>query len=144
MSDLAEQQGFAGRSRSGGRWEGTGRDTSSPVVIDRRFEVEPGFPLPGFDQPHAQAFAAATRDQTKSRNLFALVCDPLLAPRRELMSQLPSMAHLPLVVPLAYETVWWPPANARRGVLVLTRPEGERVQAGPRASFRPFDEDALI
>ncbi|SMF60294.1 hypothetical protein SAMN06265365_12189 [Tistlia consotensis] len=145
MSDLAEDVSFADLPRSGGRRQrGSQGQGGGTVRVEGRFEVEPGFPLPALDQPHAHAFAAAARDQAGGRPVYALVCDPLLAPRRSLMSQLPTMGRLPLAVPLAYETVFWPPDNARRGVLILTKPEGDRVQANPQASFAPFDEDALI
>ncbi len=146
MSDLAAELDLEEAPRAGGRRgrRGAPEPSGGTIVVDRRFEVETGLPLPAFDQPHARAFAAAARESGNARKLYALVCDPKLAPRRNLMSQLPHMARLPLSVPLAYETVFWPPDNARRGVLILTRPEGERVQAHAGASFDPFDEDALI
>lgn len=142
MSNSAEHFDMA--ERAGGRRDRGGHSQSNAIVVDRRFEVEPGFPLPGLDQPHARAFAAAARDQTSSRRVFALVCQPQLAPRRDLVGQMAAMARLPIVVPLGYETVFWPPDNARRGVLILARPEGERIQADPQANFPPFDEDAII
>lgn len=128
-----------GRRPRGGRGQG-----GTTVLVDRRFEVESALPLPGFDQPHARAFAAAMRDGVTGRQVYALVVDPTLAPRRSLLTQMAGMARLPLSVPLAYETVFWPPDGARRGVLILTKPEGERVQADFSASFQPFDEDAII
>ncbi|MGO1118386.1 hypothetical protein ACTL6U_06770 [Rhodovibrionaceae bacterium A322] len=113
------------------------------VAVGNHHTVDSSQPLPGLDQPRAQAFHAV-HNGADDNSCFALVCDPDYAPRLGLLTTMSRMDRLPLMVPKAWGSVFWPPANAVRVVIIFNRPLGGRVQQNYDSEFPIFKEDDLM
>jgi hypothetical protein len=108
-----------------------------------RYVVFPERPLPMFDSPTAPAFHAVMRADP-SRPLFALLCDRILPPRVDLMDALRGF-NLPGMLKIAdWGMVEWENNKARRFVVIVDRPDGERVMPSLDATQAPLSEDEIV
>ena len=103
-----------------------GSAEAGAAILDGRWRIGPDSPLPAFDRPSAQAFAAC---QTKvpDRPLVGLVCTSGLPFRAKPARLLVGAAVPGLLRLLAFGIVRWPPAQARVPVFIYERPAGDAV-----------------
>lgn len=110
-----------------------------PVVLKDRYQIEPSKPLEAFDAPQAKAFRAVDRRQ-ESKELFALVCRSDLPVRTTVMNGLKGTSSPGLIPFEDSGTVYWPPAQEKRTVVVYERPLGGRVFDSMTAVVDPIPE----
>lgn len=101
------------------------------ILVDR--------PLPELSTPFAGAFAVVDRE-LPSASLFALVCNPQVAPRTHVLEALHGMRLEGMLTPLDWEIVDWPPAARRCFAIVYDRPIGGPVMPG----YAGMGEPALV
>ncbi|MCR9219139.1 MAG: hypothetical protein NXI21_02825 [Alphaproteobacteria bacterium] len=111
---------------SGGDGEEAGGH--GPILIKDRYEVHPDQPLPDFDDPPAVAVRASHR-RDSNRQLYALVCDPKLPPRLDIVSTVHRIDHRALQRVVDWGVVHWPAEDRRCPVILMERPAGRRVFA---------------
>lgn len=120
--------------------EGTAR---SRVLVGGGFEIHPDRPCPELASPGGSAFVAAHRDRPAER-LFAVIGDPDLPPRSELLTSLSELGAPALTLPLAWGIVDWPPAGRRCFATIFEQPHGERLVAALTQPIEPFGEDEMM
>ncbi|WP_340120106.1 hypothetical protein [Pelagibius sp. 7325] len=119
-------------------------DDNGLVMVAERYRVHPDQPMPALDAAGGVRAYQATDERGSPKALFALVCRRDLAPRTEALNSFARFNRLPLVTPLRWGVVDWPPEKARRFVIILNQPGGERIATGPDASFEPWREDRVV
>ncbi|MGD9537068.1 MAG: hypothetical protein AB7P52_04865 [Alphaproteobacteria bacterium] len=104
------------------------RHGEAPAIqlIDRRFEVDVGRPLPAFDSPHAIACMAHDRDNPRA-SLFALVVAPGIAWRGAAIQAQLAIRHPSVLHALTVGPVMVPGASRRQAAIILERPHGARL-----------------
>jgi hypothetical protein len=122
------------------RTEGVAR---SGVLFGGGFEIYPDRPCPELASPGGTAFAAGRRDRP-AEGLFAIIGDPDLPPRSEMLTTLSQLSAPALTLPLAWAVVDWPPAGRRSFATVFEPPRGERVVAALTERIEPLGEDELV
>ncbi|RVU34187.1 hypothetical protein EOI86_24055 [Hwanghaeella grinnelliae] len=114
--------------------------TSGSVSVKDRYEIKLDEPLPDYDTAPALAYRAVSiRDP--SRPLHALVCDPKLPPRLDMISALHRVEGGSMVQVSDWDVVDWPPEGRRCPVLILNRPGGKKVLSGLTDKRKPLSED---
>lgn len=114
--------------------------TSGSVTVKDRYEVKLDEPLPDYDTAPALAYRAVSlRDP--SRPLYALVCDPKLPPRLEMIASMHRVDGGSMVQVVDWDVVDWPPEGRRCPVLILNRPGGKKVLTGLKDQRKPLSED---
>jgi len=110
------------------------------VTLAGHFDVHVDQPLAELWTAHAGAYAAVDREMP-SASLFALICDPQMPPRLEVLEALRGMRLDAMLVPLVWGIVEWPLAARRCFAIVYDRPAGGAVAPGPdRSGAVPEDE----
>jgi serine/threonine protein kinase len=128
-------------SGGGGGAEPT-MSTARIVDVKDRYEIDSGKPLPDFDSQPAVAYSCSHKRDSK-RNLYALVCDPKLPPRFDVVSVLRRIDHRNLIRALDWDVVDWPPEGRRCPVVILERPVGKRVMASLETVTAPMQEERV-
>jgi hypothetical protein len=115
----------------------------SRVTLRDRYEIAVDQPLPAYDNPPAMAFNVRhTRDA--DRNLVALICDPKLPVRFDMISDM-AQIDVPYLMQLQdWGVVDWPPEGRRCPVLIYDKPAGGRVMASLEADMEPMREEEII
>ncbi len=113
-------------------------------MVADRYRIHPDQPLPGLDGPGGVRAFNATDERGSPKALFALVCRRDVAPRNDVLNQFSRFIRLPMVTPLRWTVVYWPPEKARRFVIILHQPGGERILPAPDASIDPWREDRVV
>jgi eukaryotic-like serine/threonine-protein kinase len=119
-----------------------GTDGSAAVRLGDKFDILPNEPASEFRSPAAEAYRAVSREHAADR-VIALICEPGLPPRRDLIEPLSRLRFDGLMRPLAWGVVDWPPRQRRSYALVFDEPGG-RIAATPGDSFKPFTEDEIL
>lgn len=124
------------------------RDTAaqtgtSGAVLSGRYEVFPDRPLPALSSPRADACEVVDQ-RSRSRDLFALMCEPELMPRIDIIPQLSRLIRVPIVNPVDAGTVPWPDSGGQRYVVIFERPLGPRVIELGTSRFKPMREDQVV
>ena len=119
-------------------------DDNGLVMVADRYRIHPDQPLPALDAPAGVRAYTATDERGSPKALFALVCRRDIAPRTEVLNSFARFNRLPLVTPLRWGVAYWPPEKARRFIIILHQPGGERIALGPDASFEPWREDRVV
>lgn len=132
---------MSSQTRAGNAWTG---DDSGPVTMAERYRVHPEHPLPALDAPGGIKAFQATDERGSPKALFALVCRRDVAPRSDVLTQFARFNRLPLVTPLRWGVVYWPPEKARRFVIILHQPGGERILSAAGASIEAWREDRVV
>ena len=110
------------------------------VVVKERYEVHSGKPIPELDSQPAVAYACNhLRDPT--RKLFALVCDPKMPPRMDVVAIMRRVDHRNLLRALDYDVIDWAPEGRRCPVLIMERPAGTRVFKSLADENLPMQEE---
>jgi hypothetical protein len=118
-------------------------DPSGAVVMSDRFQIEPDHPLPELDCGTMKAFAATELRDAK-RGLYALLPDPALPFRVDVINSIRRIDNNSLVRLLAWDVIDWPSERRRRPAIVFDRPHGPRLFSAPDARIEPFREEPLI
>lgn len=119
-------------------------EESGPVMVADRYRIHPDQPLPGLDAAGGIRAFTATDERGSPKSLFALVCRRDVAPRTDVLNQFARFTRLPLVTPLRWGVVYWPPEKARRFVIILHQPGGERILPAPDAAIDAWREDRVV
>jgi hypothetical protein len=113
------------------------------VTLRDRYEIAIEEPLPQFDNQPALAFRVRHK-QDASRDLIALICDPKLPSRFDLIGGV-SRTEVPYFWSFQdWGVVDWPPEGRRCPVLIYERPGGDRVLASLDAEIEPMREEEII
>jgi hypothetical protein len=102
--------------------------THFDIFIDR--------PLPDLSTPYAMAYVAVDRE-LPAASIFALICNPQVAPRLEVLEALHGMRLDGMLTPLDWDTVDWPLAARRCFAIVYDRPIGGPVIPGYGGTGEP-------
>lgn len=113
-------------------------------MVADRYRIYPDQPLPGLDAPAGIRAFAASDERGSPKALFALVCRRDIAPRTDVLNQFARFNRLPIVAPLRWGVVYWPPEKARRFVIILHQPGGERILPAPDATIDAWREDLVV
>lgn len=113
-------------------------------MVADRYRIHPDQPLPGLDAPAGIRAFAASDERGSPKALFALVCRRDIAPRTDVLNQFARFNRLPIVAPLRWGVVYWPPEKARRFVIILHQPGGERILPAPDATIDAWREDRVV
>ncbi|NIA70469.1 hypothetical protein HBA54_17880 [Pelagibius litoralis] len=113
------------------------------VMLADRYRLRPESALTDLNSPGVQAFSA-TDEKGTPRPLFALVCRQGIAARTDVLAQFSRFRRMPMMNPVRHGVVYWPPARARRFVIVFEQPSGERVLADSGATIEPWREDRVV
>lgn len=121
----------------------TGAAAAGTVSLKGQFDIAADQPVPGYDSPPAVAYAC-TQARDPSRQLMALVCDPKLPPRTDVIGPLRRIDHNCLMKVLDWGVVDWPLEGRRCPVLVAERPHGQRVFRATDSEMRPMPEELVM
>ena len=113
-------------------------------MVAERYRIHPDQPIPALDAPGGVKAYTTTDERGAPKALFALVCRHDIAPRTDVLSQFSRFSRLPITAPLRWGVVYWPPEQARRFVIVMHQPGGERILPGPDATIEPWREDRVV
>lgn len=113
------------------------------VVVNDRYEIEPERPLPELDYGSSKAFAATELRDAK-RGLYAVLPDPALPLRLDVITSIRRIDNNNLIRFLGWDVIEWPIDNRRRPALIFERPHGARLFPSPDAKIEPFREEPLI
>ncbi|MGD1876567.1 MAG: hypothetical protein ACFB13_03600 [Kiloniellaceae bacterium] len=119
-------------------------DDGGVVTVAERYRVHPEQPLPDLNAPGGVKAYLTTDERGSPKALFALVCRRDVAPRTDVLTQFARFNRLPLVTPLRWGVVYWPPEKARCFVIILTQPGGDRILPSADATMDPWREDRVV
>ncbi|MGE3770169.1 MAG: hypothetical protein AB7G06_04380 [Bdellovibrionales bacterium] len=118
--------------------------SGTPVIMADRVEIFPSTPLPHLNQPHARAYAARMRGESKSSS-YALVCDDRLPVRSETFSAFLGCDNINLIRFRDQGVVDWPLSGRREAAVILNRPSGPALSAFYASSEqKPLDDAELV
>lgn len=120
------------------------RDDTGAVMVAERYRIHPDEPIPALDAPGGVRAYNTTDERGAPKALFALVCRNDISPRVEVLNQFARFSRLPMTAPLRWGVVYWPPEKARRFVIIMNQPGGERVLPTPDATIEPWREDRVV
>ncbi len=127
---------------SGGDGDEAAVDTGGSLIIKDRFQVHPDQPLEDYDSEPAVAYRVShLRDS--SRQLYALVCDPKMPPRLDIVSTVHRVDHRSLQRVVDWGVIDWPPEARRCPAVVMERPLGGRVFQALTDVITPLHEEAV-
>lgn len=115
---------------------------SSKVILNDRYEIDPGKPLAGLGHAGADAHAAKRLDGG-AVTMFALVVRSGLPARTEIFAALRAVEHFSVMNLLAHGIAFWPPDGAERLILIYERP-ARRLVESMDASAPPMREDQVV
>src|SRR5690349_169045 len=113
VDEVAQPQGTAGFGGDEG------------YELKGRYQIFPERPLPQYDSPTASAYAAKPKSGP-ARDLFALICDPDVPPRIDMIESLKAFNLPGMLKQEDTGVVPWSNGERRYAVL-LERPGGPRV-----------------
>ena len=137
--DAAAAAGDAAATSAGpGRSDGK----EAPILVENRYQIFPGRPLPDLDSPTASAFAANDlRDP--NADYVGYICLSPMPPRWDIAGSLSGTDNVNLLRLIGYGIVDWPAAKAQRPAVVFDRPKGARVVKSLRQKRQPMTEDQI-
>jgi hypothetical protein len=113
------------------------------VTLRDRYEIAIDEPLSQYDNPPALAFKVRHKKDA-SRDLIALVCDPKLPTRFNLISEVNGMDVPYLLSFQDWGVIEWPPEGRRCPVLIYARPGGVRVMSSLDDEIEPMRESEVF
>lgn len=117
--------------------------TGRTIDVRDRYEIDSSKPLPALDSKPAVAYTCIHKRDSK-RSLYALVCDPKLAPRQEVVSILRRLDHRCLMRALDWDVIDWPPEGRRCPVVILEKPGGKRIFESLDQKVAPLQEEVVM
>lgn len=112
---------------------------SRVVSLGSHFNIFVDRPLAELSTPYASAFTVVDRE-LPTANLFALICNPQVAPRLEVLEALHGMRLDGMLTPLEWDIIDWPPSARRCFAIIYDRPTGGPVLPG----YAGMGEPALV
>ena len=109
------------------------------ATLSSHFDVFADRPLPELSTPYASAYVAVDRE-LPTANLFALICNPQVAPRLEVLEAQHGMRLDGMLAPLDWDVVDWPLSARRCFTIAYDRPTGGPVMPG----YGGMGEPALV
>lgn len=116
--------------------------TGRVIDVKERYEIDSTKPLPEYDSQPAVAYTCTHKRDSK-RHLIALVCDPKLPPRFDVVGILRRIDHPSLLRALDWDVIDWPPEGRRCPVIIAERPGGARVFESLGAEVAPMQEELV-
>src|SRR3546814_10968559 len=113
-------------------------------MVGDRYRIHPDQRLPALSAPGVVGAFSAPDERGSPKWLFALVCRRDVAPRTDVLNQFARFTRLPLVTPLRWGVVYWPPEKARRSVIILHQTGGERILPAPDSTIGPWREARAV
>jgi len=99
---------------------------AAEALLDERYQISVDGALPEWDSPAAKAFAAVDL-QRSTVPLFALVCEPAMPARTELMTVLRRFERPAMLRLVDWGFVPWGEGGSRRVVAIFEQPAGARL-----------------
>ncbi|HTS90774.1 MAG TPA: serine/threonine protein kinase [Stellaceae bacterium] len=112
------------------------------VTLAGHFDIHVDRPAAELWTPHASAYVVTDRE-TPSASLFALICDPQMPPRIDVLEALRGKRLEGMLVPAIWGIVEWPLAARRCFAIVYDRPGGGPL-APAAGGAAPVSEDDLV
>jgi eukaryotic-like serine/threonine-protein kinase len=125
-----------GMAQSAAHEDGAGSRVAS---LGSHFDVLVDRPLPELSTPYAGAYVAIDRE-LPTASLFALICNPEVAPRLEVLEAQHGMRLDAMLTPLDWDVVDWPVSARRCFAIAYDRPTGGPVMPG----YGGMGEPALV
>lgn len=113
-----------------------------PDMIEKRYRVNVGQPLPEYDSATATAYAAEDINEPEKR-FFALVCKKGTVQRHGAIEALKKVRHPNLLVLVTTGTVTLSSTREEYFAIVYERPAGERLSVLLAAQARPLNENFI-
>src|SRR5689334_16262467 len=113
-----------------------------PARLGERFEIYADRPLAELRSPSGAAYAAIDRERP-AIGLSAVICDPDLPPRFEMLAGLHAMRGDGLLLPQHWGVIDWPPAGRRCFAILFDRPAGGVVAPSLGEAIAPINEDEI-
>ena len=115
----------------------------SKVRPGSAFEILAEQKLDELGQPHAPAFAAICAER-QNESFFALISDPTLPPRYELIEKLAALRIDNALTPVGWGVVALPGLPAGSFATVFERPNGGRIAPSETEAIKPFSSDDIL
>lgn len=120
---------------------------AADALLHERYQISVDGALPEWDSPAARAYAAVDL-QRSTTPLFALVCDPAMPARTDLMAVLRRFERPAMLRLVDWGLVPWGEGGARRVVAIFQQPAGARLTPSlntpvPPMAFERVAEQAL-
>lgn len=112
-------------------------------ALDGRCRVLPDEPLPSLSHAHAQAFRAVDNNDSSQR-LYALITDPQIPFRLDLIVNARDLQDVSVVQPLQWGSIDWPLTGRRETMLLLQRPPDDPLMPSIDAQIRPWKPSDII
>lgn len=113
------------------------------IDLKGRFLVYPTQALPQLDSPSAFAYHAVSKGDPRA--FYALVCDPLVPVRTDILEMLRGYNQGGMLKVADWGMVPWPnPGGAYRYVIIVERPVGTRVMPNLNEQQAPIHEDDIV
>lgn len=122
---------------------GRSRGTGAPTVLNERYLIYPASPLPALNSPNAPAFVAEDRRDVNNR-LFALICDPAMPVRTNVMRAMKGVKQVGLLPLVDWGQVDWPPLRRVCRAVLFEEPLGGRVMSDPKQRIETIREHEVI
>lgn len=116
--------------------------SGNALLVGGRYEVNPHQPIPELDCGPVTAYAA-TEVRGTARDVYALVSDPQLSPRFDIIPSIRRVDHNSLVRVLDWGVIDWPHDGRRRPAVIIERPGGPKVMSTLADKIEPFREEPL-
>lgn len=127
---------------SGGGSGESSISTSRTVMIRDRYEIDSGKPLPDYDSAPALAYSCTSKRDTK-RGLIALICDPKVPPRLDVVGVMRRIDHRNIMRAVDWEVVDWPPEGRRCPAIIVDQPSGKKVMPTLDTEIPPMQEEKV-
>ncbi len=98
------------------------------VRLGNQFEIQPNLPMADLASPFAEAYAV-TQTGNPTRRLFALICDFKMPLREHALYAVKNFTGQPIMRPLMWQPVFWPPSGREVTAIIMEAPNGHRVMA---------------
>lgn len=125
---------------SGGTVEAGPVSNERYVDVRDRYQIDSEKPLPQFDSQPAVAYHCVHKRDTK-RSLFALICDPKLPPRLDVVGIVRRTDHRNVLRALDWDVVDWAPEGRRCPIVIIEKPGGTRVFPSIEGHYSPMPEE---
>lgn len=111
------------------------------AALDDRYRIATDSPLPNLSSPRAKAYMVA--DSSSSLALAALVCDPGLPLRTDVMAVARRYQQSGMIRLIDWGVIHWTPTEDRRVAAIFEAPGGGRLVGPKDASFPVFADDTI-
>jgi len=105
--------------------EAGNNDQHPPAALKGRYLIFPAMSLPELNSPTAPAFTVEDRKEP-ARNLFALVCSPVVPTATQTMFKIRNASISGLMPLIDFGSVFWSPSGQKCMVIIFERPMGGR------------------